>query len=70
MVGLVANLGVCEAKRREACSGMGLVSQPVAGLLGRGTVVAQAVGLHDRAEIRPEEVDLEPVYEAACLRLR
>ena len=37
---------------------MGLVAEGVAGLGGRGAVVAPAVGLDDEAEVGPEEVDL------------
>jgi hypothetical protein len=48
---------------------MRLVTQPVARLCGRGRVIAQAIGLHDEAEVRPEEVDLEPVQACAGLWL-
>jgi hypothetical protein len=36
---------------------VGLVAADVGRLLGGGPMVAQAVGLDDEAEIRPEEVD-------------
>jgi len=61
---------VSEAKRREARSGVGLVANAVAGLLGRGAVVAQAVGLDDQAEIGPEEVDAKAADDLAGKRER
>jgi hypothetical protein len=52
---------VGEAQRRQARGGVRLIAQPVAVLLGRGAVVAKAVGLDHEPEIRPVEVHLEAV---------
>lgn len=40
---------------------MNLVSPSVGGLLSRGAVVAQGVGLDHEAEAGPEEIDVEAV---------
>src|SRR6188768_301283 len=61
MAGVVANLGVGEAKWREPCGQVDLVTQAVAGLLRWSSVVAQPVGLHDQPQIGPEEVGTEAV---------
>jgi hypothetical protein len=42
---------------------MALEAQRIAGLGRGGAVVAPAIGLDDKAEVRPEEVDLELVDE-------
>jgi hypothetical protein len=47
---------------------MRLVADPVRRLLCGSAVVAQSVSLDDEAEVRPEEIDLEPVH--ALLRTR
>jgi hypothetical protein len=49
---------------------MGLVADEVAGLAGRGAVVAQAVGLDHEAQIRPMEGDLEVIDPLLAERLR
>ena len=46
---------------------MGLVAPEVHRLLGRGAVMAEAVGLDDEAEVGPEEVD--PIAAEAALGL-
>src|SRR3982751_979211 len=65
---LVGHLDVGEAQRSEAGRDVGLVTPPVARLLRRGAVIAQAVGLDDQAQVGPVEVDAEAVH--SCLRLR
>jgi hypothetical protein len=57
VVGAVEDLGVGEAQRPQSGARMGLVAAQVDLLLGGGAVVAEAVGLDDEAELRPEEVD-------------
>jgi hypothetical protein len=47
-----------------------LVAQTVPNLLCRRTVVAQAVGLHDQAEVRPVEIDLVAIHVAPGLGVR
>ncbi|HEX3608841.1 MAG TPA: hypothetical protein VHU14_04115 [Solirubrobacterales bacterium] len=66
----VTNLSMGEAERREPGGKMGLISNPVAGLLGRGAVVAQPVGLDHKPQVRPEEVDPKAVYAPARKRGR
>jgi hypothetical protein len=41
---------------------VGLVSAPIARLLGGRSVVAEAVGLDDEPEAGPEEVDAKAVH--------
>src|SRR5436190_3991878 len=48
---------------------MGLVADAIARLLGRCSVIAKAIGLHDEAEFRPVEVDLEPAHARLRPRL-
>jgi hypothetical protein len=55
------DLPVRETQWPEAGGDMGLVAFETAALLRSGAVVAQAVGLNDDAELRPEEVDLVAV---------
>src|SRR3982750_968090 len=50
-----------ETERGQAGRGVGLRAEGVAGLGGRGAVIAPAVGLNNEAQVRPEEVDLELV---------
>jgi hypothetical protein len=64
------DLGVREPERGDAGRRVRLVAQTVPGLLRRRAVVAQAVGFHDQVELRPVEVDLEPVQSAPGLRPR
>jgi hypothetical protein len=47
-----------------------LIPNPVAGLLGRRAVIADAVGLDDQPERAPVEVDLEAVDPGARLGQR
>lgn len=61
MLRLVANLLVSEAKRRVSGGKVLLVASAIACLLRRRTMVAQAVGLHHKPHVRPEEVDAEPL---------
>jgi hypothetical protein len=61
---------VREPQWRDAARGVGLVADPVSGLLSGRAVVAQAVGLDDEAEVGPPEVDLEAVDVGAGRRLR
>jgi hypothetical protein len=62
MAGLVPDLSVGEPQRGQTCGRMSLIAQAVASLLGRRAVVREAVGLDDKAEIGPEEVDAEAVH--------
>lgn len=55
-----------ESKGSETGGEVGLVSLERAGLLGRGPVVAQAVGFHHEAEAGPVEV--HPVSVEPLLR--
>jgi hypothetical protein len=57
----VAHLLVGEAQLGEPRGGVGLVAEPIPGLLGGGAVVAEAIGLDDEPEARPVEVDFEVV---------
>ncbi len=57
MVGVVRDLAVGEAERRQAGGEVGLVPLAILRLLGRSAVVGEPVGLDDESEIRPEEVD-------------
>jgi hypothetical protein len=61
MRGVVADLGMREAERREAGGYVSLVAKPIACLLGGSAVVAKAVCLHDQPELRPVEDDSEAV---------
>jgi hypothetical protein len=61
MRGVVADLGVREAERREARGYVSLVAKPIACLLGGSAVVAKAICLHDQPELRPVEVDSEAI---------
>ncbi len=61
MARFVRNLGVREPQGGQPCCSMPLVTEPVASLLGRGTVVAEAIGFNDEAEAGPVEVDFEAV---------
>jgi hypothetical protein len=54
---LVANLLVREPQDRQARRRVGLVAAPIAPLLRRRAVVAQAVRLDDQSQLRPVEVD-------------
>jgi hypothetical protein len=58
---LVTDLLVGEAQGREPGDGVRLIAQVVASLLGGSAVMAQAVGLDDQTQVRPEEVDLEAI---------
>ena len=51
------DLGMGEAQGAKAGADVRLVAADVIRLLGRGPVMAEAVGLDDEAEVRPEEVD-------------
>ena len=66
--GLEAHLPVGETERRQAGGDVGLVSHAIALLLSGRTVISQAVGLDDEAQIRPVEVDLEAVQPDPGLR--
>jgi hypothetical protein len=55
--GLEPHLGAGEPQRGPAGGHVRLVADAVGGLLRRRAVVAQAVGLDDEVELRPEEVD-------------
>jgi hypothetical protein len=68
VVGLVPNLRMCEPQADQAGGGVGLVADPVGGLLCRCTVVLKPVRLDDEAQVRPVEVDLEAVEPALGLR--
>lgn len=59
-----------EAERRETGGEMGLISNTVAGLLCRGAVVAQPVGLDYKPQVRPEEVNPKAVQVLARKRGR
>jgi len=61
--GFIFDLAVGEAEWGQARCGVALEAEGVAGLGGRGAVVAPAIGLDDEAEVGPEEVDLEFVDE-------
>ena len=67
MVRFEPDLGVCEAEVRETGSYVCLIAYAVPGLLGGGAVIAQAVGFHHEAQVRPVEVDLEPADVLPCL---
>ncbi len=54
---IVRDLPVREAQADESGGRQDLIAAPVACLLGRRAVVAEAVGLDDQAELRPVEVD-------------
>jgi hypothetical protein len=62
----VGDLVVGEPQRGQARRHVGLIAAPVTRLLGGRAVVAQAVGLDDEAEVRPEEVDPEAVEPLLC----
>jgi len=49
---------------------VGLVAEPISGLLSGRAVVAQAVGLDDQAEVGPPDVDPAAVHVGAGERLR
>ena len=66
--GSTEDLGVGEAQGAQAGADVVLVAADVRGLLGRGAVVAEAVGLDHQAEFRPEEVDA--IAAEAFLRRR
>ena len=70
MIGLIADLSMGEAERREPGGEMGLISGVVAGLLGGGAVIAQPVGLDHEPQIRPEEVDPKAIQTLARERKR
>jgi hypothetical protein len=53
---------VGEAQRPEAGCEVGLVTKPVLRLLRGSAVIAQAVGLDDEPEARPEEIDRKSVH--------
>ena len=59
------DLSVSEAKRRQAGGGVRLVAQPIASLLSRRPVVAQAIGLDHQPSSRPEEIDAKRSSRAA-----
>jgi hypothetical protein len=61
--GLERDLLVREAQAREPGGGVGLVAKAIARLLCRRSVISEAVGLHDEAQIRPVEIDLEAVHD-------
>src|SRR5215208_6302986 len=66
---LKSNLRVREPQRRQTGDGMRLVAPAASGLLRGGAVVAKAVGLDEEAEIRPMEIDAEPIHESSRFRL-
>ena len=68
MLRLVPNLSVGEAQRGQTRGHVGLVPSVVTRLLSRRAVVAESVGFHDEPEVRPVEVDLEPMEVALGLR--
>jgi hypothetical protein len=65
-VGLVCDLCVGEAQRRETGGGLRLVAESVSRLRRSGAVVAQPVRFHDEAQLGPKEVDLETAYGLPC----
>jgi hypothetical protein len=67
---LELHLGVAEAEPLDVRDGVRLVADEVLRLLGRGAVIAEAVGLHDEAEVGPVEVDFEAVDRCLGVRLR
>src|SRR4051812_15054 len=66
---LVSHLCVREAKRSETGRCVRLIPETVPRLLGGRAVVSQPVRLHDKAQLRPVEVDLEAVETRSGLRL-
>lgn len=65
MARLVLDLTMGEAERDQSGGGVGLVAEGVAGLGGRGAVIAPSVGLDDETELWPKEVDLESVDDGS-----
>jgi len=61
---------VGEAEVGEAGCGVRPVAPAVAGLLRRGAVVAQAVGLDDELQVRPVEVHAVAVHTGLRARSR
>lgn len=68
VVGTMEDLRVAESQGAKAAPGVRLVASEVHRLLGRGAVMAQAVGLDHEAEVGPEEVD--PMRAELALRCR
>lgn len=68
VVGTMEDLRVAESQGAKAAAGVVLVAAQVGRLLGRGAVMAQAVGLDHEPEVKPEEVD--PVAAELLLRRR
>jgi hypothetical protein len=69
LVGLEPDLGVREAEGRKPCRHVRLIAQPVACLLRRRAVIAEAIRLHDQAQLGPVEIHLESVHVSAGLWL-
>src|SRR4051812_28566902 len=59
---LEPDLRVGEAKGRQPCGRVDLVTATVSDLLRRRAVVPQSVGFHNQPEPWPEEVDAEAVH--------
>src|SRR4051812_41581002 len=62
---LEPDLRVGEAKGRQPCGRVDLVTATVSDLLRRRAVVPQSVGFHNQPEPWPEEVDTEAVHPYA-----
>ena len=70
LLGIERDLRVCEPQWGEAGGGERLVTAAIPGLLRRRSVIAEAVGLDDEAEIGPVEVDPEAMEPDLGPRLR
>src|SRR5262249_10469467 len=60
-----SDLGMGESEGRQARCGVRLITNVVAGLLSRSAVIAEAVGLDDKPQVRQIEVDPEAVQPLA-----